>query len=856
VSAPDVVWDKPGGVGPQAGAPDVVWDKPQAKKPGKVTSKAPDVKWDSGGFSPSGAMRGKVGMAGGVEKLLSGPLAPFLKTTGKIASPVLNFMNRGAQGLMSVAGQQPAPGHEWDFGQAFQRAGPTVARALAGNESPEQYAADTASMKEKVGLNKLPDYLQPAASFGVQTFFDPLMHTGPLTRTAHSAIEAGLLPTAMKLGSKLPEGVQKFAGAVHTMTGVDAPLKRYLAANFPDWMDKYAGFYASRAAAGSAKNTMEYAFTSRFKNVIHGMSESDQRRVFMHLDGRNVRMTPELEQKAAAIKELTDTEHYLKGDQAAHDMLAQRGFVLPKWAERFDPSAPRDIAHVGTYREHYVPTPKKFKGTPAKPKVSSSMSTFDPSLLQRKNLPFSAFKDVSGIREGFGTHFGSGARVIANTDLENQLRDVFHLPPGTPIPDPVLEGFQKAVLPEHLQPPQKPLIDAMRTGQDIDKTAMFSTPTRHMMNVGNLAAMADPASIPGGLARYAKTALMKPEARSDFFKKQIAHGAVQIGQIEGDRGSRFAQLLTDTGQHLQNKATAYGRRGVDAAIGKTAVGLAGKAMKLGGSYFKAVGDQLWKFDDALKASQFDRLVKQGMTPDRAGLEVNASMVDYNTASPLADSLRAWAPFITWRSKFPLAVGRSMLRNPGNVNMLARAFPQAAGENVQSNGQDYTSNLPLADVMNMLKPADVGKFRALKGPMDYLRGTMGTPMRAGLNAGLDALMSGPLRSDATGRKKLEDWFTYGQPTSKYAQSQIPIYGQTIQPLLGQGLFGGTPMENLIYSQTGVHKVTEPYPLGDKQNFLNNYRQQNPNATVKEMDEAYYQYHLQQQKLKSLLRRYEH
>jgi hypothetical protein len=156
-----------------------------------------------------------------------------------------------------------------------------------------------------------------------------------------------------------------------------------------------------------------------------------------------------------------------------------------------------------------------------------------------------------------------------------------------------------------------------------------------------------------------------------------------------------------------------------------------------GRLYKASNHTLWTFDDAAKATRFDRLLKkftaEGMDDAHAAYQaadrVGAELVDYSNSSPLTEILRYVFPFASWRTKFPLAVAGSVARHPEVATNIGRGTPELVGDIQQEPGltqygeqKGGKSNLPLAET-----------FRAVENPWEFGRAALGYPAQMAASA---------------------------------------------------------------------------------------------------------------------------
>lgn len=355
----------------------------------------------------------------------------------------------------------------------------------------------------------------------------------------------------------------------------------------------------------------------------------------------------------------------------------------------------------------------------------------------------------------------------------------------------------------------KPIWDSLSAPSDLMTAGLFAIPFGHMANISTLGALTDPTAVAGALARGTvnnarglggainnatggKLGFLGTGGE-DAAALAARHAPAQAGGAISSHAFEQTNRLTeglDAGSNALDalasgiKGKLPGAGGAIAAAPVQALSLIPKALS---GLYKASGNVLWKFDDEVKAQRWQNLVDGGMDPQRAGLRVGGELVDYENKSPIAGAIRPIAPFATWRTKAPLAVGRNIIENPGKAsaiqNQLPAVFGGDQGEDPES-GKPYTSSLPPAELNTLLSD-----------PAKYAQATVGAgPRLAGDLAGMlfsANKRTGSAQGDDAAKRKFRTLFTYGKEPLEYALNHIPGWEQYLQ-YSGNGMFGtGAP-----------------------------------------------------------------
>lgn len=684
----------------------------------------------------------------------------------------------------------------------------------------------------------IPD--NPFTRFWMNTFTDPSMFSGDLPAAGLRSAEAFTLPAFMKTLSSLERVspgtasvVRNTFGTIHDLVGVDSSTKRALSSAFANrWVQEYAKMYGTRAASRSFGNEFAHQFADQFGQILHGLKPQEEAAVYDAIDKGTVDALPDaLKPKAQSLETLTDDLFYLEGDEPARQDMLSNGYKgLPDWAKKLDRGQAKTPANIAQYRGKYVPGVRPVSATTGTTRRISEITRQDPFLQPREEpLPQSAFDPgaTDYFRDAFMRRFSAAGRNMASGDAQRRLVQQFGGQSFEDMPDYVKQFFDKTVVGDKGFNPLKGAGDFGKAAIDLQKGSIFWNPTRHMGNIGFLSVLHDIGATPGVIKEYLKTARLNPTQRFEHFAPEISQGVVQVG---GDRSSAFMALLQKIGGGPQT----------DAKWSSILRNFVGAPFRIADKWYGFAGDQLWKFDDAAKAVAYRRnaarFAEDGLPQDTANAlaahEVNASLVDYNTRSALADALAYVAPFSTWRTKMPMAVARGVIKSPGVAAAMNRASPASmGGEGQLPSGQIEKSSLPGAEFSNLVQ--DVSSIPGAIGgkplSLDYATGSLGWwPRIAG-----NVIASGVTHGN-------EPYpLTYGHTNTAYLKSQIPFVGPAGQ-FSGQGLFPQTPQQALMQSLTGFYSANPSKPTGTtskKDAWIAAYMQANPNASIYDAYKAY-------------------
>lgn len=615
------------------------------------------------------------------------------------------------------------------------------------------------------------------------------------TRGFAGAVKAAdkLKPVAARVSPRIPNAVT----SAHNFLGVDSQAKRDLARQFgPGWKDQYAKLYALRNQQAAQTHELARRLNALIEPTFQGAPEH-QTQLLKAIDtadklydqGRLAEaeksiadLPPEVQALYHARRSATDARAYLSGDEGLRSLLAGRGYKPQASLGEFAGEKPRGMQTVGQFRQYYAARKPAPKPGGAPERTVSNLSDFNPNLLSREGEV--AIMDPKEALEAEKRANLNTARAVAAHDAFNKLMaDEPHGPAR--LMGPAQDMFSRTLQAEN--EPGGLLHDIT----DLDRAIVLGYgPGRHMGNITQLGMVNAPLTTMRTIletgARGARKALTlgkmaeTPEARYARYKPSIAAGSVNV---EAGRESPVLNL-----------------------IGK--LGPPGQAVK---RVSNLGSNALWDYENELAHKMTQAKIRNGMSPEMAGLETREELVDYGNRAPITDKLSTVVPFATWRTKAPLAVARGLTRRPGSVSEMSRLLPGSMGQN--QNGQ--TTSLPYGEALE-----------AATDPIAYGRGSLGTAARGILDLPLNAAVAHQLRTDPVAKARMTDWLTYGEPFTPYkdrggwhagyAGESLPFVSNAL------GLSGGnyferntdTPVplgQRLLQSQTGIRPAYDKRPL---------------------------------------------
>lgn len=768
-------------------------------------------------------------------KEIANPLNPVIehaaRAAGTVASPVLQWM------------QTPMAAN---LGHHAHGKGINVSEGTTPQDyTPEGIQKNTElATRQMMGLsedqyNKLPGWRRMANEFFTQALYDPWTYAGGLgigellaekvgtegTVTVSRAIkslQSSANPRMRQVGDGLAHGYDSlnFKGAT----------KRALAANnAEEGIHQYRGLKAINNVRKTTQADLERSLISQYHDTIKGLNPAEEGELYEAVHTGTVNALPDaLRVRAQQFKSVTDQLAHLSGDPELREQIAGANFELPQSMQRFEAEEPRGIQTAAQFRQNYVPTahdarqamghenPDSILGLDRSVETGSgpdivldqlhlneprtdaarghdtrSLQDIIENPSQHAEKQFDEIKDAKDkflLERGEGarllgpeiqrkiieSRLRSGARAISAADAEKEVTKLFGKQTFSQVPASAKQFFQET----YNEPGGKEFWANLARGAiDLPKQGLFALPFRHMANIATLSFLADPslANVLGTTSRFAKLMTTKdPEARAKIFGQAGKYGVTGTPSIDRQAGW----------------------------VGRIPVI---------GDIYKASNHTLWAFDDAAKATRFDRLLKkyQGQGMDeahaayRAASETGSELIDYSNRSPLTQTLAYVAPFATYRSKAPGAVLRTAIRHPERINRATQLSPELTGGEQQAapgpNGENMVgkSYLPLAEVM-----------RGIKNPGEYARSSLGYPLAMGFSG------VGGLAERLTGREdpKLAFAATYGKaPDLRYlANATLGSFpgGSTALDKLGLGEFKDQGLTGAIRGQTGFGTTYGP------------------------------------------------
>ena len=783
-----------------------------ASKPSAAPAKKPPLLLPIPGLNTITSIPGEV-----VE-----PLKPILtgaaRAAGTETTKVFDVLNRA-----SAANQARA-----------LRGGKAGAQTFAHSESPEQYQADTAELARqetapqilppfgprlgtamtKEAYDKMPGWWHQAQELATQIKYDPVTYLGATGVLEHlgEAVATRSFPAFAKAIETMQASANpnmRLAGkgiaSAYDFTHFKGETARKLAAaSGAEGVHQFRGLKAINNARRTQALDLSRTLLMQYGDVTKGLKPEEEEQLYGAIHGGTVADLPsDLAMRAGKFKEITDQLAHLSGNEELRSYLGEKGFKLPKSMQRFEAQSPRGMQGRSMYREHYVPLAH---GSPINNSLEGILKLDQPATADERSLeellhpservePRTSginAEDVNLRERGEHAHLldtdmqhriivarlKSGAQALAAHDAEARIAELFGKESFKQVPAAAKQFFEET----YTTPGGADFWKGIARGAiDIPKVGLFALPFRHMANIGSLAFLADPslANVYGTAGKFMRLVLTKdPELRSKIL----------------------------------GKAGKYGVTGTP-SIDRKAAGWIGQIPGIGELY-KASNHVLWTFDDAAKASRFERLLKKYTTEGmdeahaayRAADDVSAELIDYSNRSPLTKVLAYVFPFATYRSKFPGAIARSVARHPERTLNLGRRAPELTGDlqqappNAQGKSQVGKSYLPLAEAL-----------RGADHPMEFIRASSGYPLSMAASA------LGKAVESAAGVKQpdVAEYMTYGKdPDLKYLLNQtlgsfpggeFGLGAAGLGEFANQGSLSGT-----LRSQTGFGITRGPTP----------------------------------------------
>ena len=605
-----------------------------------------------------------------------------------------------------------------------------------------------------------------------------------------------------------------------------------------------------------------------------------------------IKRYPNLAERATQFKELTNTVAHLRGSKALQKMIEKGGFTMPDYGEEFAADRARGIMRTDQYRKNYVPKPHDLTDNmiadptladrlAAGPTKVNLTKTSSYNLKRRQANPgikHDQLDDILGSGGSFEDFIKSASKSIPAADLERRGTKNFAVKSRLVTrskdasPEGVLQAAKDAGLSaedyDKLSPSVKSVFERQyrefhtsstpqlgrykdvpkyvddylnpelskvtqtldkfeparlaREGNSLGNASIFYQPVPHMRNIATLGLLADPAAAPETLGAFAKSGfgLKSSDAKYKQFRDAIKAGSVGV---ENEEAAATRQGIS----HIGAAAAKVMSKLPGGPTIARAVDAAGRPIR---AVYDASGKILWGFDDAANATLTRRNIRTGQSPERAAYEARRSLVEYNNPSPAVEAGRYGMSFSTFRQKMPIAVIRSIAKNPQFAETLVRANPMLAG----AKSPDANSPTGLSTMTSPLSETN----ELLGGdPLAYGRGSLNAVGKLTGNVVQNAILEHDSKKDAlalqpagqAGSKR--NYFTYGQPDAKFIASQIPYVGTALDQA-GLGLFPKKPGEAFMQGITGVRPA---FPEG-KENAANTklgvWLKEHPNHTYGE------------------------
>lgn len=680
---------------------------------------------------------------------------------------------------------------------------------------------------------------------------DAMQHaTIPVSEESH--------PLARALAPIVQRGIRTtgdlIAGA-HDFANYKGEEKRALAAAMgAPGLEAHGALRAINAGRKTTQSDLASTLLHEFSQVSHGLTNDEEDELYKAIHtGTVAELPPKLADRAASFKRITDTMAHLQGDEALQSALAEHGFSgTPERFSRFTPEEPRGLQSIENFRQNYLPIAhnmKRFqevlpaqasgitdldpgltdsemrferllhpkhgpssleeamKPAAAPEQQTQDLSTFDPNLERRENA--GRVLPAAQQRQVIESRLRGAARSISAHDAEQAVNKLFGTKTFAEVPLAAKKFFAETYTnPEDRSFWQK-LGNVGKGAIDIPKIGLFSMPFRHMANIASLAVLADPSvgQTFGTVGKFAKLMLsgLDDEQRAKILGDAVKVGAAGSPSIDREAAGWIGKLTP-------RDAIEYGTKHGIVQPGKWS-GWLGKVPGIGDLY-KLSTHALWAFDDAAKATRFERLRKQYMAGGmdavksayRAANDVSAELISYDERSPLTRALAYIAPFATFRSKVPFAIARALARHPERILAAGRMSPELIGDlqqappNAKGKAQVGKSYLPLAEA-----------FRGADNPAEYLRSTLGYPLAMAVS-GLGNMEQHGSGVTAPG---VANYMTYGKnPDLKYLANQTAGSfpgGEQLLKALGQAEWTNQgSLSGAIRGQTGFGETYGPTP----------------------------------------------
>jgi|HubBroStandDraft_4_1064222.scaffolds.fasta_scaffold00042_45 hypothetical protein len=322
--------------------------------------------------------------------------------------------------------------------------------------------------------------------------------------------------------------------------------------------------------------------------------------------------------------------------------------------------------------------------------------------------------------------------------------------------------------------------DIMRAAVGLPRAALVSLSPGHAWNEANMAMNVVPI-----------------EHQPKFFKDVIALGA-KIFKAQNSGDLKEYASLTAPGRKLGAGVGSFSeRKPFFQQFPEWVPGVGGKSVPILSKWSKLNNNLVWAVSEAIRQKYAEYLVEHGEAQGlRAGGLAEKRLVDYQYRTPLQKGMRYIAPFGTYRGGIPGAVAGGVLRRPFQAATLNRATGGVMyGDKPEPGQPGWEAFMPTAEVGRLFnfgsETSTSGRTFPVSGVGDYLRGSLGIPIAAGLNAAQDILAPG---------LKPSHWATYGQA---WLPKRLPNGNLDFGFLLMSAL-SGIPQAQTILEANGMSR----------------------------------------------------
>lgn len=675
--------------------------------------------------------------------------------------------------------------------------------------------------------------------FSTPTTQDPLTVLGATgaTRALTQRASESILPVAMRATAKaaaLPgipgrvaEAAAHVGGKLHdfvTPGGANAAAaERELALQHGRQGVQIAQqLYALRGMGKTVGSDLEHTLSRGLDQSLNGLSESDQLRVSSAIHRGTIDSLPDnLRAPAQQLQQFDRAIPWLFGSKSLRSLMTKRyDYSLPPELQRFD-QGPLGFVKTSNFEPNHIPLIHELSPETAENIVAGSRGKIDvasahnPQFLRRRQvdpdeaIPLTSAKQV---KDAFASSFSRAGRAWGGAQIQREVAQRFATPRTLRIQTPTNTGaatakrFSDVPVPIRkffTTPAVEPgnaalhqLAQDARSVSNIGRSSIFvGGPLPHMGRIASLGLLHGPEAIPGAIGKFAKmgAGFASPETHAAVLGAARKAGAAGVPSLEG------AGDLNKALDWLGGRAEAGVKRIMPARMAASAkyskfAKLASIPTTVAKHWFGGVSKALWTWDDAMKASLFEKNLRTYGDPLRAAFHTQKSLVDYGISSKMTETARFVSSFPTWRTRMPAAVLKGITENPQNLMMLARlgtliGIGPAAALGVASfsaGGKERKLS------MNAIGEA----MQVASDPQGYTRGSLSPSGH--IAAWTLSELSGH------GKGNYPNYWTYGQNPAMFALKSLPGINQGSQ-YAGQGMFKSTPGDEALQQLTGVQTM---------------------------------------------------